>query len=174
MGLVLPLLLPLLESCKMPLLLPPLLLPLTLPPLLLPLTLPPLLLPLTPLLLPQTPLLLLPHLCYLGLMPLGHLVTVSVDQLLQLLFLLGLKTLILLLVVLINGLVKLLPLTQLLLMLNSCPLIKKVQSLLLYLLQSELDPYSVPLLLFHSLSLPLSSIDRYDIHDLFNIYKKLI
>merc|ERR1712021_237559 len=155
--LVLPLLLPLLESCKIPLLLPPLLLPLTLPPLL-----------------PQQQLLLLPHLCYLGLMPLGHLVTVSVDQLLQLLFLLGLKTLILLLVVLINGLVKLLPLTQLLLMLNSCPLIKKVQSLLLYLLQSELDPYSVPLLLFHSLSLPLSSIDRYDIHDLFNIYKKLI
>merc|ERR1740121_3203885 len=93
---------------------------------------------------------------------------------LLLLFLLGLNHLILQLVVLINGLVKLLPLTQLLLMLNTCLLIKKVQSLLLYLLQSELDPYSVPLLLFHSLSLLPSSIDRYDIHDLFNIYKKLI
>jgi hypothetical protein len=73
----------------------------------------------------------LPHLCYLGLVPIGYLVIVSVDQLLQLLFLLGLNHLILQLVVLINGLVKLLPLTQLLLMLNSCPLIKKVQSLLL-------------------------------------------
>jgi hypothetical protein len=96
---------------------------------------PPILLLLTPLLLPQQQqqLLLLPHLCYLGLMPLGHLLTVSVDQLLQLLFQLGLNHLILQLVVLINGLVKLLLLTQLLLMLNICLLIKKVQSLLLYL-----------------------------------------
>merc|ERR1711981_1301529 len=129
---------------------------LTPPPILLLLLTPPLLL-----LLPQQ-LLLLPHLCYLGLMPLGHLVIVSVDQLLQLLFQLGLNHLILQLVVLINGLVKLLLLTQLLLMLNSCLLIKKVQSLLLYLSQPELDPYSVPLLLFPSLLLLLSSIDRYD------------
>merc|ERR1711881_566961 len=110
----------------------------------------------------QQQLLLLPHLCYLGLMPLGHLLTVSVDQLLQLLFQLGPNHSILQQVVLINGLVKLLLLTQLLLMLNSCLLIKKVQSLLLHLPQSELDPYSVPLLLFPSLLLPLSSIDPYD------------
>jgi hypothetical protein len=94
--------------------------------------------------------------------PIGHLLTVSVELLLQLLFQLGHYHSILPLVVLINGLVKLLPLTRLLLMLNSCLLINQEKSLLLYLLPLELDPYSVPLLLFHSLSLPLSSIDQYD------------